>query len=191
MQERLVIPGGSDDARARRSRDELAWTLVALMREQTYDDISVQDICARAGIGRSTFYAHFADKDDLFIRHVVVFADWMGSRLAWDAKAGSYRFDLAYLLEHVREMRPVYLSLARSRRIELITRVWQNGFAAGFAERIRSARDGVPHPMPAELLAQHFAGTVVNLLQWWFDHHFPMKPVEVNRHFHDMIRGLR
>ena len=191
MQDRLVIPGESDDVRARRSRDELAWTLIALMREHDYDDISVQDICARAGLGRSTFYAHFADKDDMFIRHVVVFADWMGTRLAWDARLESYRFDLAYLLEHVREMRPVFLSLARSRRIELITRVWQNGLATGFAERIRSVRNGEPHAMPAELLAQHIAGTVMNLLLWWFDHHFPMEPAEMNRHFHDMIRGLR
>lgn len=191
MQDRLVIPGESDDVRARRSRDELAWALIALMREHDYDDISVQDICTRAGLGRSTFYAHFADKDDMFIRHVVVFADWMGTRLAWDARLESYRFDLAYLLEHVREMRPVFLSLARSRRIELITRVWQNGFATGFAERIRSVRAGEPHAMPAELLAQHIAGTVMNLLLWWFDHHFPMEPAEMNRHFHDMIRGLR
>lgn len=191
VQDRLVIPGASDDVRARRSRDELAWALVALMHDSSYDDIAVQDICERAGIGRSTFYAHFADKDDLFIRHVVVFAEWMGQRLSWDGVAGSYRFDLRFLLEHVRDMRPVYDSLVRSRKAELITRVWQNNFAIGFERCIVQVRRGTPHPIDARLLAQHLAGSVINLMQWWLDHHAPMDPAQLDDQFHRMIAGLQ
>jgi len=191
VQDRLVIPGESDDVRARRSRDELAWALIDLMREKDYDAISVQDVCAQAGVGRSTFYTHFADKDEMLIRHVVVFVEWMGGRFAWDARHDSYRFDLAFLLDHVRDMRAVFDSLARSRRIELITRVWQDGFARHFAATIRSARGETPQAIPAELLAQHIAGSVINLMLWWLRHHCPIESAEVDRHFHAMIRGLR
>jgi AcrR family transcriptional regulator len=191
VQERLVIPGASDDVRGRRSRDELAWALVALMRERPYDDIGVRDICERAGIGRSTFYAHFADKDDMFVRHVVVFAEWMGQRLSWSAAAGGYRFDLRFLLEHVRDMRPVYESLMRSRKVELITKVWQNNFAVGFERCIVEVRRDAPQPLDARLLAQHIAGTVINLMQWWLDHHCTMEPAQVDEQFHRLIAHLR
>jgi hypothetical protein len=74
------------------SCDQLAWALVALMHEKAYDDISVQDIAARADVGRSTFYAHFQDKDEMFVRHNVVFGQAMGQHLTWDESAQSYRF---------------------------------------------------------------------------------------------------
>lgn len=191
MQDRLVIPGASGDIRARRSRDELAWSLIALMQTRNYDDISVQDICTHAGIGRSTFYSHFADKDEMFVRHIVVFAEWMGQRLGWSAATDSYRFDLRFLLEHVREMRPVYESLVRSRKVELITTVWQNNFAAGFERCIVQARDGIPHAVDARVLAQHIAGTVINFMQWWLDHHYPMEPALVDEQFHRLIAHLK
>jgi len=37
---------------------------VSLILERGWDEVSVQDVCARADVGRSTFYVHFADKED-------------------------------------------------------------------------------------------------------------------------------
>jgi len=35
------------------------------MLERSCDEISVQDVCDKADVGRSTFYTHFADKEEL------------------------------------------------------------------------------------------------------------------------------
>ena len=191
MQNRLVIPGESDDARAVRTRDTLAWSLITLMREKAYDDISVQDVCEHAAIGRSTFYSHFADKDEMFIRHIVVFGEWMGTRLSWSPASNGYRFDLRNLLEHVRGMRPVYDSLAKSRKVELITKVWLNNLTEGFEKCITAARGGEAQGLPAAVLARHIAGTVINLLAWWLDHHCPLEAAQLDEQFHRMIAGLR
>lgn len=43
----------------------LAAALIALLQERRYADLSVQDILDRANVGRTTFYAHYWDKDDL------------------------------------------------------------------------------------------------------------------------------
>jgi hypothetical protein len=44
--------------------------LVALMQEKSFEEITVQDLLERAGVGRSTFYVHYRDKDDLFLSDV-------------------------------------------------------------------------------------------------------------------------
>ena len=58
------------DARVRRTRDALGDALVALMQEKPFDTITVQDVLDRAHVGRSTFYSHYSDKDDLLMSDV-------------------------------------------------------------------------------------------------------------------------
>ena len=53
------------DPRVRRTRKLLESALRELLRERSYDEISVSDIAERATVNRATFYAHFLDKQDL------------------------------------------------------------------------------------------------------------------------------
>ncbi len=53
------------DRRVARTCATLHHALLKLIIERGYDAISVQDICEAAGVGRSTFYAHYTGKDDL------------------------------------------------------------------------------------------------------------------------------
>ncbi|MEV5836654.1 TetR/AcrR family transcriptional regulator [Nocardia sp. NPDC052112] len=57
----------STDRRVRRTKSLLHRALIELMIECGYDRITLQDILNRADVGRSTFYAHFRDKDDLLL----------------------------------------------------------------------------------------------------------------------------
>jgi AcrR family transcriptional regulator len=55
------------DRRIQRTRRLLQDALVGLILEKGYEAITVQDILDRANVGRSTFYEHFYDKDDLLL----------------------------------------------------------------------------------------------------------------------------
>ena len=55
------------DHRIDRSRRRLHDSLVTLILERGWDRVSVQAVCAKAKVGRSTFYVHFADKEDLLV----------------------------------------------------------------------------------------------------------------------------
>lgn len=55
------------DRRVRRTRRALADALLSVLNGKRYEDVTVQDILDRADVGRSTFYAHFVDKDSLMI----------------------------------------------------------------------------------------------------------------------------
>ena len=49
----------------RRTKSSLHGALIGLAREKPYSAIAVKEILNRANVGRSTFYTHFRDKDDL------------------------------------------------------------------------------------------------------------------------------
>ena len=53
------------DPRVKRTRQLLQTALLELLAEQPFHNITVQDVTARAGVNRATFYAHFEDKYEL------------------------------------------------------------------------------------------------------------------------------
>jgi AcrR family transcriptional regulator len=55
------------DRRVQRTRKILQDALVELILEKGFDKVTVQDVIERANIGRSTFYSHFKDTEDLFL----------------------------------------------------------------------------------------------------------------------------
>ena len=55
------------DRRIQKTKSLLHEALGSLIREKPYDAIVVQEILDRANVGRSTFYMHFSDKDDLLV----------------------------------------------------------------------------------------------------------------------------
>lgn len=55
------------DRRVQRTRRHLRDSLITLIHEQGWDSVTVRDVCEHADVGRSTFYLHFADKENLLL----------------------------------------------------------------------------------------------------------------------------
>lgn len=58
------------DKRVQKTKGLLHEALATLIREKAYDSISIKEILDRANVGRSTFYMHFRDKDELLVSGV-------------------------------------------------------------------------------------------------------------------------
>jgi AcrR family transcriptional regulator len=58
------------DRRILRSRQLIVDAFLSLLQDMEYDKINIRDIADRANVNRSTFYAHFVDKDD-FLNRIV------------------------------------------------------------------------------------------------------------------------
>jgi len=74
------------DRRVQRTRRLLHKALMSLILEKKYESITVQEILDSADVGRSTFYMHFHDKDELLFSG---FHD-LQSFLSQDAAPRSY-----------------------------------------------------------------------------------------------------
>ena len=55
------------DLRVIKTKNLLYQTLIELMKDKTFEEIKVSDICSKAMINRSTFYAHYEVKYELLV----------------------------------------------------------------------------------------------------------------------------
>ncbi|MBM7712530.1 TetR/AcrR family transcriptional regulator [Enterococcus xiangfangensis] len=58
------------DRRKRKTQKGITVVFYQLLKEKSYEEISVSQICQIADINRGTFYLHFIDKDDLLEKSI-------------------------------------------------------------------------------------------------------------------------
>src|SRR5829696_7836983 len=60
-----TMPQNDLDRRVQKTRKLLQDALIELVAEKGYEAVTIQEILDKANVGRSAFYAHFQDKDQL------------------------------------------------------------------------------------------------------------------------------
>lgn len=65
--EEIILKNPKEDRRIRRTQRLLKESLVALMSEKPFKNITIKDITERADLNRGTFYLHYADPYDLLM----------------------------------------------------------------------------------------------------------------------------
>lgn len=178
------------DLRIRRTRSLLSNALVALMQEKSINKITVQEVLDRAAVGRSTFYLHYRDKDDLFL---CVLEDglemWSTALLRKQEK--SYRIaPVAEFFMHVGDAKKLYRALVDSGRIHTFFELAQGYFARSIARHLKDI--GLKDLVQSELDARSLAGNLLSLLKWWLDRGARESPKAMDELFHRMAwNGLQ
>ena len=182
------------DRRSARTRQLLHSALLALMLEKRYDKITVQDIIDRADVGRSTFYAHYRDKEDLLVtnfeRMLELFSDhWVAhAKDLGPESTGEATMSVAALFDHAQEFHDLYKALVWGKGIELIHQQAQQFFSQRVEALLRAnILPGTTSTVPLPLLANHIAATLGALLRWWLEAEMPHTPAEMDHYFHQLI----
>ena len=177
------------DRRSQRTQRVLHEALMALMQEKRYDDITVQDIIDRANVGRSTFYAHYQDKEDLMTSGLMHLMQIMSGLVGAPSKTGETRmFPTQELYEHVQENHNLFRGMVRGRGLELFfekgQEYWSQKLTADLKARIPQ---GNQPTVPIEVMAQFLAGTFVTMLRWWLDNKMPYTPKEMDEMLQKLV----
>ena len=179
------------DRRVQKTRAQLHGALESLVHEKPYDDIVVTEIIARADVGRSTFYAHYRDKDELLDRGIrdLLRLDAHPSRRWTSATERLLRFSLPFL-EHVEGHRvhdvlPIDASGAAAIH-ERLRRVLEGILAGELRVELRRLPAARAEIVPADLLARHLAASFVLTLAWWLEQ--PTRSArDVDTHFRALV----
>jgi AcrR family transcriptional regulator len=178
---------GKLDARVRRTRDALGDALIALMQERPFDSITIQQVLDRAKIGRSTFYNHFRDKDDLFLSDVDDFFSLMSSALDRLGDKSNRLLPAQEFFAHVAEVHRFIRALHDAQKFQDVFELGRGHFARSIEARLAAmpaARS--MNPVGRAARAHALAGAFISLLEWWLAHQEAATPQEMDALFHQL-----
>jgi AcrR family transcriptional regulator len=168
---------------------------MSLILEKKYESITVQEILDRADVGRSTFYMHFQDKDELLFSGFQYLQSFLESvqPTSTTGPSKSYeriiRFSLA-MFEHAHEYRRVNRALLGS-TAEAVVRKRIHSVLTGIVWRelnleLQNWKKGKPTVSP-ELLAHFLFSTFISVLTWWLNGKNPVPPKDIDVAYRQLV----
>lgn len=159
---RINTPSKPDDARVRRSIDALCEAFLALLAEESLDQITIKEITAKAGLSYPTFFRRFSSKEDL-LKYI---AEGEVRKLLYLGRADMVRKSGGVPGRRICE----YVHAHRSLWTVLLT----GGAAADMreefirvAEEITQTQERLNPWIPADLGPAFVASGVFEIFAWW------------------------
>lgn len=180
-----------DDRRVRRTRELLRGALLSLIKEKGYERITVQDIIDRADVGRSTFYAHFRDKEDLLVYGL---EELRGAfEVPADDGAEPTESPTLAVFEHFARYGTVWKAMVGRRGAETFVRHLHRFLSELIGQQLRArAPDGATE-VPVDALVEFAVSTLIGLgIRWWQQGNAAYAPREVDRIYRSLTEpGIR
>ena len=179
------------DRRALRTRRSLHQALLQLIFERDYDEISVADIAEAANVGRSTFYAHFTDKDDLLRSgtdhlRAILFAEH-NSDIAGETQAERRPLGFSrFMTGHLHEQLELYRALMRGRAGSIMLGQIRQFLSEIVRKELTASSANKAAP---EITVQFVVGAYMSVLTWWLDRGAVESAEDIDAAFRDLAEG--
>jgi AcrR family transcriptional regulator len=166
--------------------------LISLIHEKSYDSIVVKEILDRANVGRSTFYMHFRDKDELLVSGM---HDMLRSIQPAGLPSSANRYEKIIwfslpIFEHINQHRRAGEARIGTRGRAIIHEHLQTALAELIADDVKKnfqSRRKTAAQIPSDIVVQYVASTFILVLNWWVENKNPLHPKEVNDLFRVLI----
>jgi AcrR family transcriptional regulator len=180
------------DRRIVRTESLLRQALVSLIREKNYDSIVVKEILDRANVGRSTFYSHFRDKDDLLVSGIQhILGSPQSKKLHPTAKPYEkiIWFSVPILQFHDEHRHAAEAGMGPRGRAVAHEHLRQV-LAELIADDVRKGPQGrqkTADQIPPDLLVEYITSTFILVLNWWVESQSPLPAKEINEVFRALV----
>jgi AcrR family transcriptional regulator len=198
------------DRRIQRTRQSLRAALLELIREKGYDSISIEEITARANVGRATFYLHYKDKEDLLLEEFsemanekvqvlseIPFSAWLPAQEdAADRRKSKPAPPLLIVFEHIYDNSELYYILLKSERSSRIVERIRKISTEAIVKFVETKAKTDPIPLlfhvPIEFFAAFFSGALLSTVDWWLEEDMRHSPREIAHLFQSLFfKGAR
>ena len=183
------------DRRVQKTRTLLHKALMSGILEKKYESITVQEILDRANVGRSTFYVHYADKDQLLVSGLQNVKRLLESAQAASTvpPGKSYEriigFSMA-MFEHVYEYRAVNRALLGSSAEAVVRRYIHSALVTVVDREVRAElrkwKRGDCSLSP-ELLTHFLVSSFISVMTWWLNARSPVPPREIDAAYRGLV----
>lgn len=173
------------DRRIQKTRQSLFNALMDLILEKGYEAVTVQDIIDQANVGRSTFYAHFENKDQLLygshqaLNHLLFSADTTEG------------IDFLALYTHAQEHSHVAKAMLGKKGGELVIGYFRDAMARKILNEMkRRAEKSETEQKMLAFTAEATAAALVRLLTCWLDQDMPFTAEEMEEKSREIYASI-
>jgi AcrR family transcriptional regulator len=168
------------DPRVVRTRHMLRDALIALILEQGYDAITIQDITDRAGLRRATFYLHYKDKEELLFSILGETFDELACKMdELKLQLITPEAEMAMhlvIFKHAQENADLYRSILGGHGASTTIRYVREYLARTFTREVKECTPELELVMPIDVLANFTASIKLNMAIWWLEQGMPYSP---------------
>ena len=155
------------DLRIIKTNNVLYEALISLLKDKTFEEIKVSDICTKALVNRSTFYSHFNDKYELFMSLL----NRLKQELEGDLKSIEetnlkqyYLKMIEVFLNHIEGKDNIYRSILINNRNSIIMDMIYDTITEDVNSKIIENDKNVPN----DIFTSYYLGAIVNVGIEWF-----------------------
>ncbi len=155
------------DLRVIKTKNTLYESLLTLMKEKTFEEIKVSDICNTALINRSTFYAHYTDKYELLADYIKNLKASLTEELEKNQNISNtkeYYIEMIKLfLDHIEKQREEYMSIMINNRNSITMDILYDVIDQDIITHISKDKKLEKQTIPETIIAKFYLGAVVSL----------------------------
>ena len=163
------------DLRVQRTHITLMNAFLELLETKKFENITVNELCAKAMVRRATFYKHFGDKYEFFTFMIKEIQD--DFRKASQIHMYSENLSDPYieivknLLDFLDSHESLVTSIKNSEVYPVLLNLVSEQIVLDVKEHfLEDRRNGKELLLAPELMAQVFTGALINLARWWLAH---------------------
>ena len=176
------------DRRIERTRQLLQEALIAVILEKGFEAATVQDVIDRANVGRSTFYAHFQDKEDLLLSRFEHLRAEFEKHLLSASVTSTSPWELSLsMFQHAEGQRQLYKALAGKQGGNVVIIYIQKYLASYLSEHLKQQLKKCKTPFPYEILSHYIASSFISLLTWWLDTDSTYSAEQMNEYYRQLV----
>ncbi len=183
------------DRRQKKTRLAILNAFAALLSENHYNSITVQDIIDGADIGRTTFYAHFETKDFLLkelceelFDHIIDTAMGEQNHIHCDFESSGQPF--LHLLRHIGKNDYNILKLLSSQNNEIFLKYFKSNLKKLIVSRYSDTGLLANSPLPEDYLINHISSSFVETVSWWVQDGCVTVPEKIDEYFNMVINPI-
>lgn len=155
------------DLRIIKTKKNLYEGLLSLMKERTFEEIKVSDICNAALTNRSTFYDHFSDKYELLDSLISDLENDLVEKLEENVNytnAKEYYMQMIEIFfDHISNNINVYSSILKKNNNSIVMDMANDAIYRDVENHIRKSDKILKTEIPVEIISKFYVSAVINV----------------------------
>lgn len=177
-----------NNLRKNKTNELLSKALIELLKEKSFEDIKLNEICDKALVHKTTFYNHFQDKYELLYYVVKNIQENMEMNIDSSKGIINYYLEMAKeYIKNIKENAEFYNCVLKSNQNGICLDIFYNLCVDDVKNKIHNHKNNIP--VPSNYIAKFYVSAVFSLITEWVVNGMQESEEEIIKYLEILIRN--